>query len=60
MGDEAVKHQIGEGRDIMSILSEFFSLSFNVAPSQSAVVKANVEASDEDKLPDDELLGQMS
>ncbi|KAI0823100.1 cytochrome P450 [Trametes gibbosa] len=42
-GDEAVKHQVGEGRDIMSIL-----------------LRANMIASAEDQLPDDELIGQVS
>ncbi|KAI0666339.1 cytochrome P450 [Trametes maxima] len=42
-GDDAVKHQIGEGRDIMSIL-----------------LRENMMASEEDKLPDDELIGQVS
>ncbi|TBU37650.1 hypothetical protein BD309DRAFT_599912, partial [Dichomitus squalens] len=42
-GDEAVAHQVGEGKDIMSIL-----------------LKANVEASQEDKLPEEEILAQMS
>ncbi|KAI0651533.1 cytochrome P450 [Trametes meyenii] len=42
-GDDAVKHQIGEGRDIMSIL-----------------LRENMVASEEDKLPDDELIGQVS
>ncbi|KAI0701728.1 cytochrome P450 [Earliella scabrosa] len=42
-GDEALKHQIGEGRDIMSIL-----------------LRENMKASEQDKLPDDELIGQVS
>nr|BAL05185.1 cytochrome P450 [Phanerodontia chrysosporium] len=42
-GDGAVLHQVGEGKDIMSIL-----------------LKANMEASDEDRLPEDELIGQMT
>ncbi|KAI0717432.1 cytochrome P450 [Cerioporus squamosus] len=42
-GDDALKHQVGEGRDIMSIL-----------------LRANVMAAEEDKLPDDELIGQVS
>ncbi|KAH9929175.1 cytochrome P450 [Fomitopsis serialis] len=42
-GDEAVTHQIGEGKDIMSKL-----------------MQANMSASEEDKLPEDELLGQMA
>lgn len=32
-GDDAVVHQVGEGRDIMSILSEFLVLRFNVLGS---------------------------
>ncbi|KAH9899159.1 cytochrome P450 [Cubamyces lactineus] len=42
-GDEALKMQVGEGKDLMSIL-----------------LKANMEASEEDKLPEEELIGQMS
>ncbi|KAK7676950.1 hypothetical protein QCA50_020068 [Cerrena zonata] len=42
-GDEAVKEQVANGNDIMSIL-----------------LNANMNASDEDKLSEEELLGQMS
>ncbi|OJT12108.1 Docosahexaenoic acid omega-hydroxylase CYP4F3 [Trametes pubescens] len=42
-GNEALKEQVGEGKDLMSIL-----------------LKANMEASVEDKMPEDELVGQMS
>ncbi|EIM84997.1 cytochrome P450 [Stereum hirsutum FP-91666 SS1] len=42
-GDDAVALQVGEGRDIMSVL-----------------MKANMEAAEKDRLPDIELLGQMS
>ncbi|KAI9069672.1 cytochrome P450 [Trametes sanguinea] len=42
-GDEALKQQVGEGKDLMSIL-----------------LKANMEASEEDKLPEEELIGQIS
>ncbi|KAH7882788.1 cytochrome P450 [Phlebopus sp. FC_14] len=42
-GDEAVQAQVGQGKDIMSIL-----------------LQANMNASEEDRLPDEELLGQMS
>ncbi|KAI0355902.1 cytochrome P450 [Trametes cingulata] len=42
-GDEALKHQVGEGNDLMSIL-----------------LKANMAASEEDRLPENELIGQMS
>ncbi|KAH9930173.1 cytochrome P450 [Amylocystis lapponica] len=42
-GDEAVMRQVGEGKDIMSIL-----------------MKANMEASEDDRLPEPELLAQMA
>ncbi|KAJ8521037.1 hypothetical protein ONZ45_g2214 [Pleurotus djamor] len=42
-GDAAVLDQIGQGKDIMSIL-----------------MRANIEAADEDKLPEDQLIGQIS
>ncbi|KAH9944845.1 cytochrome P450 monooxygenase [Amylocystis lapponica] len=42
-GDDAVLQQVGEGKDIMSIL-----------------MKANMEVSDEDKLPEHELIAQMT
>ncbi|KAJ3559691.1 hypothetical protein NM688_g188 [Phlebia brevispora] len=42
-GDEAVKQQVGEGKDIMSIL-----------------LRANMATSGDDRLSEDELLGQMS
>ncbi|KAI0072598.1 cytochrome P450 [Panus rudis PR-1116 ss-1] len=42
-GDDAVARQVGEGKDIMSVL-----------------LRANMKASAEDKMPDHELLGHMS
>ncbi|OBZ67636.1 Docosahexaenoic acid omega-hydroxylase CYP4F3 [Grifola frondosa] len=42
-GDEAILQQVGEGKDIMSIL-----------------LKANMAASADDKLPESELIAQMS
>ncbi|EKM49766.1 uncharacterized protein PHACADRAFT_214286 [Phanerochaete carnosa HHB-10118-sp] len=42
-GDDIAVHQIGEGKDIMSIL-----------------IRANTAASQEDKLPEEELIAQMS
>ncbi|KAK7676942.1 hypothetical protein QCA50_020060 [Cerrena zonata] len=42
-GDAAVKEQVANGKDIMSIL-----------------LRENMKASDEDKLSEEELLGQMS
>lgn len=42
-GDDTVLHQVGDGKDIMSIL-----------------LRANMDASVEDRLPDSELAAQMS
>ncbi|KAI8995433.1 cytochrome P450 [Trametes punicea] len=42
-GDEALKHQVGEGRDIMSIL-----------------LRANMAATDQERLEDDEIIAQVS
>ncbi|KAL4249906.1 hypothetical protein ABKN59_001980 [Abortiporus biennis] len=41
-GDDATVHQVGEGRDIMSVL-----------------LKANMAASEEDRLPEAEVIGQI-
>ncbi|KAI0070119.1 cytochrome P450 [Panus rudis PR-1116 ss-1] len=42
-GDEAVSRQVGEGKDIMSVL-----------------LRENMAASEEDRMPDTELLGHMT
>ncbi|KAI0641776.1 cytochrome P450 [Trametes meyenii] len=42
-GDAVVSHQVGQGKDIMSVL-----------------LRANLEAAAEDKLPEEEIIGQMS
>ncbi|RPD54902.1 cytochrome P450 [Lentinus tigrinus ALCF2SS1-7] len=42
-GDEGLKEQLGEGKDLMSVL-----------------LRANMAADAEDRLPDDQLVGQMS
>ncbi|KAH9482227.1 Cytochrome P450 monooxygenase 91 [Psilocybe cubensis] len=42
-GDELVTKQIGQGKDILSIL-----------------MRANLNASNEDKLPEDEIIGQIA
>ncbi len=62
-GDQELLHTVGEGKDIMSILCEYPVRS--VIPRRThrvhdSAVKANVLASEEDKLPDDELLAQTS
>ncbi|KAJ3552918.1 hypothetical protein NM688_g3899 [Phlebia brevispora] len=42
-GDEAVMHQVGEGKDILSVL-----------------IKANMSASEADRLSEEEVIAQMS
>ncbi|EKM49765.1 uncharacterized protein PHACADRAFT_265429 [Phanerochaete carnosa HHB-10118-sp] len=42
-GDDAVVHQIGEGKDVLSIL-----------------IRANIYASEEDRLPEEEIIAQIS
>ncbi|KAL4246377.1 cytochrome P450 family protein [Abortiporus biennis] len=42
-GDDAMVHQVGEGKDIMSVL-----------------LKANMNADEKDRLPEDELVAQMT
>ena len=65
-GDEAVVSQIGQGKDILSILSAF---SFFIAVWKSRClmpkrpltisVKANMKADENEKMPDSEVLGHM-
>ncbi|CCL98495.1 uncharacterized protein FIBRA_00493 [Fibroporia radiculosa] len=61
-GDNAVLHQIGEGKDILSKLSKPpIQVSYvRDIGKQRLIVQANMTASEEDRLPDKELLGQMS
>jgi hypothetical protein len=58
-GDETVNGQSEGGRDIMSLLGVFdwniSRLLIDVVP----LVKANMAASEEDKLPEEEVLGQV-
>ena len=60
-GDDAVATQIGHGKDILSTLSTrtlpAFTSSFLPI---FIVVRANMNASNEDKLDESELIGQVS
>ena len=59
-GDEAVKNQIGRGKDIMSVLSEQFDKVRCFSETDlDRIVRANMDAKSEDKLPEEEILGQM-
>lgn len=59
-GDKAVQEQVGKGKDIMSVLRmyPFSTLDKDISDGRSPV-KANMEANKEDRLPEEELLGQM-
>ena len=58
-GDEAVKNQIGKGKDIMSVLSELSKPSRGPGAYKARPVRANMDANAEDRLPEEEILGQM-
>lgn len=58
-GDEALKSQVGEGKDILSVLRACFRL-MKAAFTDEIVVRANLEAAPEDRLPEEEVIAQMS
>jgi len=60
-GDDAVTRQVGEGKDIMSVLCKKPVL-FEVGSAYDLglLVKANLDAPEEDRIPDEDLLGHMS
>ena len=61
-GDQAVIHQVGEGKDLLSIMSEYLSalLEYCFIDAMVLLVKTNLEASKEDKLPEEEITAQIS
>lgn len=60
-GNEAVSKQVGQGKDILSILSEQKSSSVASALIVPLfVVKANMDADEEDKLSEQEVLAQVN
>lgn len=63
-GDEAIMRQVGKGKDIMSILRALtFIVIFLPADTNvvhSCVVRANTTASEEDRMTDEELFGQVT
>lgn len=54
--------RIGKGKDIMSALDKPSSLPYHLEMDANRAwkVKANMSASEEDKLTDEELIGQVS
>lgn len=60
-GDEAVSQQIGEGKDLLSVLCTcLVSLIISLAKCSLRVVRENLKASDEERMSDAELIGHMS
>lgn len=60
-GDEAVKQQVGEGKDIMSILRKFAPVSpFYFSTHITDIVRSNMSTGSEDRLTEEELVAQMS
>lgn len=58
-GDEMILRQVGEGKDVMSILCQCICLCVRRYLSLYHIVKANQSASSADRLPDNELIAQM-
>ena len=60
-GDDTILHQVGEGKDIMSILRKVLQLyATRILTSRSFVVRENMKASEADRLPEAQVIGQMS
>lgn len=59
-GDEALANQIGEGKDIMSVLCLYNIFSIVLFSDHIwMLVKANATADEADRLPEKAILGQM-
>ena len=59
-GDAGLAHEIGEGKDIMSICRASFLAIYVVLPDMGYTVRANMAAADNEKMTDEEILAQMS
>ena len=59
-GDEAVERQVGQGKDILSILSTLILFPLRDPLTDSMVVRANMNASEEDKLDESEVVAQVA
>ena len=62
-GDQETLMAVGEGKDMLSILRALSDipccLCGGISDWKAAIVKENMKAADEDRLPDSELLAQM-
>ena len=59
-GDEELAKMTAEGKDVMSVLCEYLYLTILLKLTVEILVKANMAASAEERIPDVELLGHMS
>ena len=60
-GDDETVKQVGEGKDILSILSTYDTVAFwLMALTWIFVVRASAAESEADRLSEDELIGQMA
>ena len=60
-GDKAVVEQVGEGRDILSTLCGFLRSNPGCALFiESSKVRANMAASNEDRISDEEVMAHIS
>ena len=59
-GEAALEAQTGKGKDLISILRKAIFAFFWRGISSAYTVKENMKASEDDKLSDEEVLGQIS
>lgn len=59
-GEQSVLKQVEEGKDIMSVLCEFGDSFWASTHLNRVLVQANMAASEENRLTDEEIIGQMS
>ena len=59
-GDAALAHEVGEGKDIMSICCRSFARDHNCDTIFGVIVKANMAAAEHERMTDDEIHSQMS
>ena len=59
-GDAGLAHEVGEGKDIMSICCALRSSASCCRFLTEGPVKANMAATDNEKMTDEEILAQMS
>ena len=59
-GDKDVKLGVEERKDLMSVLCKSYFFPLTPTNFVHLLVRANMEASEEDKLPEEEIIAQVS